>query len=73
MSLIFCRHRCFSCKKGVKNSSAYCHSKLGSVCYKLTFIMQVDWSRFYLQLLFVDEDDTSTARTAQCLLDKIAE
>jgi protein-tyrosine-phosphatase len=35
--------------------------------------IQVDWSRYHLQLLFVDKEDSGNARIAQCLLDKIAE
>lgn len=34
--------------------------------------MQVDWSRFHLQILFVDTDDVSNARLAQALFENLA-
>jgi protein-tyrosine-phosphatase len=35
--------------------------------------LQVDWSRFHLQLLFVDQDDMANARVAQSLFDIVTE
>lgn len=35
--------------------------------------LQVDWSRFHLQLLFVDDDDGEEARMAQSLFDAVSE
>ena len=35
--------------------------------------LQVDWSRFHLQVLFVDTEDMGNARVAQGLFDSIAE
>eukprot|EP00892_Ulva_mutabilis_P010733 jgi/Ulvmu1/8031/UM004_0268.1 len=50
------------------------HGRLleNSECTRASSLPQVDWSRFHLQILFVDTDDFSNARFAHALFENIA-